>query len=75
MSQEEVKAGDDEDPPLSGAAGSLALDEICYMLTECIAFSQLPQWNEYKPKFLSIIVSTVANMSDEAEEVKPPNAA
>ena len=41
------------------------------MLTKCILYCHEPKWQALKPKFFSLIVSTVANMSEEAEEVKP----
>jgi hypothetical protein len=46
------------------------------MLTQCLVFCQLPRWENYKYKFFSIILCTVANIKEDknAEAAQPKPA-
>ena len=63
--------GMDLEAEVSSAMGNFSLDQISFMLSQAIVFCQLPQWDTYKYKFLTIILCTVANMKDDAEDLKP----
>jgi hypothetical protein len=43
------------------------LDQIAYMLSQCIIFCQMPMWETYKFKFFSIILCTIANMKEDKD--------
>ncbi len=51
----------------------LSLDQIAFMLVQCLVFCQMPRWESYKYKFFSIILCTVANIKDDKslEQPKP----
>jgi hypothetical protein len=51
-----------------------SLDQIAYMLTQCLVFCQLPRWETYKYKFFSIILCTVANIKENPEGALPKPA-
>jgi hypothetical protein len=40
---------------------NFSLDHVAFMLSQCVIFCQMPRWELYKYKFLSIILCTVAN--------------
>lgn len=47
------------------------VDQIAYMLAQCVVFCQMPRWESYKFKFFSIILCTVANMRDDKDAIQP----
>jgi hypothetical protein len=53
----------------------ISLDQIADMLSHCLVFCQMPHWENYKYKFFSIILCTVANIKEdnnsEATQPKP----
>ena len=51
---------------------NFSFDQIAFMLSQCIIFCQLPRWEQYKYKFLSIILCTISGMKDDkADQPKP----
>jgi hypothetical protein len=67
-------AGNEDDN--NGTMSDICLDQIAYMLTQCLVFCQLPRWENYKYKFFSIILCTVANIKEDknAEAAQPKPA-
>lgn len=67
-------AGNEDDN--NGTMSDISLDQIAYMLTQCLVFCQMPRWENYKYKFLSIILCTVANIKEDknAEAAQPKPA-
>ena len=56
----------------SGQMGDFSIDQIAFMLTSALMFSQLPKWETYKEDFLTIILCTCANIKEETTaETKP----